>query len=369
MPSAEERLRAAGFPARKLLEDFDSEYPHSFDRETVARLGKLDFVAARRNVVFVGPPGTGKTHLAVGLGVRACQAGHSVLFATAEEWAARLAGARDAGRLAEELAALDDHPVLIVDEVGYTPSSGDRRPLLPADRAPLRTFLADRDQRPSARPLGRDLRRPLRPRHGGPAGPPRRVSCGSTGRVIGCGALLQRGQSDVVDQRSFDGEPLGDQRFGAGDGERQRQRGRVRGGRGGERADRRDGGEQGADGGGDRGTGGVLGTHDDFGAFLKPTEERAGPRELGPARERGRDSSEGQAPAEIDADGGGLGGGGADHRCGGGQDGGDTANGSHGDSLFGCLLRTTGWLPGASRRDAGGPSRSIQEWESPAWRA
>ncbi len=120
-PSVEERLRAAGFPARKLLEDFDSDHPHSFDRETVARLGKLDFVAAHRNVVFVGPPGTGKTHLAVGLGVRACQAGHSVLFATAEEWAARLAGARDAGRLAEELAALDDHPVLIVDEVGYTP--------------------------------------------------------------------------------------------------------------------------------------------------------------------------------------------------------------------------------------------------------
>jgi uncharacterized protein (TIGR00645 family) len=120
-PSTEQRLRAAGFPGRKLLEDFDSEHPHSFDRETVARLGKLDFVAARRNVVFVGPPGTGKTHLAVGLGVRACQAGHPVLFATAEDWAARLAAARDAGRLAEELTALDDHPVLIVDEVGYTP--------------------------------------------------------------------------------------------------------------------------------------------------------------------------------------------------------------------------------------------------------
>ncbi|MFF8399064.1 IS21-like element helper ATPase IstB [Streptomyces sp. NPDC016172] len=118
---AEARIRAAGFPARKLLEDFDQQHPRGFDRETVARLGKADFVTARRNVVFVGPPGTGKTHLAVALGVRACQAGHRVLFATAAEWAARLAGARATGRLDAELTALDDHPLLIVDEVGYTP--------------------------------------------------------------------------------------------------------------------------------------------------------------------------------------------------------------------------------------------------------
>ncbi|MFI6008148.1 IS21-like element helper ATPase IstB [Streptomyces sp. NPDC051243] len=152
-PSAEQRLRAAGFPARKRLEDFDSEHPRSFDREAVAGLGKLDFVAARRNVVFVGPPGTGKTHLAVGLGVRACQAGHSVLFATAEEWAARLAGARDAGRLAEELAALDDHAVLIVDEIGYTPFDADTTALffqLIAHRYERASLIVTGD-----RPLGR----------------------------------------------------------------------------------------------------------------------------------------------------------------------------------------------------------------------
>ncbi|WP_181361448.1 IS21-like element helper ATPase IstB [Streptomyces sp. A244] len=118
---AEARIRAAGFPARKVLEEFDQQHPRGLDREVIARLGKADFVDARRNVVFVGPPGTGKTHLAVALGVRACQAGHRVLFATAAEWAARLAGARAAGRLDAELAALDDHPLLIVDEVGYTP--------------------------------------------------------------------------------------------------------------------------------------------------------------------------------------------------------------------------------------------------------
>ncbi|WP_329051398.1 IS21-like element helper ATPase IstB [Streptomyces violaceus] len=118
---AEARIRAAGFPVRKLLEDFDQQHPRGFDRETVARLGKADFVAARHNVVFVGPTGTGKTHLAVALGVRACQAGHRVLFATAAEWAARLSDARAAGRLDAELAALDEHPLLIVDEIGYTP--------------------------------------------------------------------------------------------------------------------------------------------------------------------------------------------------------------------------------------------------------
>ncbi|MBT2415842.1 IS21-like element helper ATPase IstB [Streptomyces sp. ISL-12] len=118
---AEDRIGEAGFPGRKLLEDFDESHPLAFDRETVARLGKLDFVTARQNVVFAGPPGTGKTHLAVGLGVRACQAGHRVLFATAAEWAARLTEARTAGRLTEELTALDAYPLLIVDEVGYTP--------------------------------------------------------------------------------------------------------------------------------------------------------------------------------------------------------------------------------------------------------
>ncbi|WP_246101288.1 IS21-like element helper ATPase IstB [Streptomyces cyaneus] len=149
----EARVRAAGFPARKLLEDFDEEHPRAFDRETVARLGKLDFVAARRNVVFVGPPGTGKTHLAVGLGVRACQAGHSVLFATAGEWAARLAGAKDAGRLAEELTALDEHALLIVDEVGYTPFDAETAALffqLIAHRYERASLIVTSD-----RPLGR----------------------------------------------------------------------------------------------------------------------------------------------------------------------------------------------------------------------
>lgn len=70
---------------------------------------------------FWAPPVTGKTHLAVGLAIRACQAGHRVLFATAAEWVARLAEAHHAGRIYAELTRLCRYPLLVVDEVGYIP--------------------------------------------------------------------------------------------------------------------------------------------------------------------------------------------------------------------------------------------------------
>jgi DNA replication protein DnaC len=115
----EGRIRAARFPARKSLEDFDFDHQRSLHRDVIAHLGTLDFVTARDNVVFLGPPGTGKTHLSIGLGIRACQAGHRVAFATAAQWVARLADAHHAGRLEDELVKLGRVPLLIVDEVGY----------------------------------------------------------------------------------------------------------------------------------------------------------------------------------------------------------------------------------------------------------
>jgi DNA replication protein DnaC len=117
----EGRIRAARFPARKSLEEFDYDHARGLKREVIAHLGTLDFVVARDNVVFLGPPGTGKTHLAIGLGIRACQAGHRVLFATAAQWVARLADAHVAGRLQPELVRLGRYPLIVVDEVGYIP--------------------------------------------------------------------------------------------------------------------------------------------------------------------------------------------------------------------------------------------------------
>jgi DNA replication protein DnaC len=117
----EGRITAARFPARKSLEDFDYDHARGLRREVIAHLGTLDFVTAKDNVIFLGPPGTGKTHLATGLAIRACQAGHRVAFATAAGWVARLAEAHHAGRLQAELTRLGRYPVAVVDEVGYIP--------------------------------------------------------------------------------------------------------------------------------------------------------------------------------------------------------------------------------------------------------
>ena len=117
----EGRIKAARFPARKTLEEFDFTFQRSIKKQVIEHLGQLDFLHARENVILLGPPGTGKTHLAIALSMRACLAGQRVIFRTATEWVAHLAEAQRQGRLDEELTRLERIPLLVCDEVGYIP--------------------------------------------------------------------------------------------------------------------------------------------------------------------------------------------------------------------------------------------------------
>jgi DNA replication protein DnaC len=115
------RIRHAAFPALKSLDDFDWTAQPSAEKPLVLHLAQLAWIEERANVCFFGPPGTGKTHCAIALAIKACERGHRVAFATAQEWVSRLEAAQDRNQLEDELRRLERYHLLIVDEVGYLP--------------------------------------------------------------------------------------------------------------------------------------------------------------------------------------------------------------------------------------------------------
>jgi DNA replication protein DnaC len=119
--SVRARVAQARFPAVKTLEEFDFQAVPSAPRDLIAHLETATFVAKADNVIWLGPPGVGKTHLAIAMGHAACRRGWRVAFDSAAGWAAQLARAHTLGRLDAELKRLDRYRLVIVDELGYLP--------------------------------------------------------------------------------------------------------------------------------------------------------------------------------------------------------------------------------------------------------
>ena len=115
------RMRLSGFPMEKRLEDFDMSFQPSVDPTVIRDLASLRFIHHAENVVFLGPPGVGKTHLALSLGLEAIKQGIRVYFVNASNLIERLEKASHENRLEERIKALNKFPLLIVDEMGYLP--------------------------------------------------------------------------------------------------------------------------------------------------------------------------------------------------------------------------------------------------------
>jgi DNA replication protein DnaC len=119
----ESRLKWARLPWVRTLEQFDFGFQPSIDRKVIRELATTGFVERAENVVFLGPPGVGKTHLAVSLAVKAAETGYRVFFVTLETLMARLVRAQQENRLERQLQQFVYPRVLVLDEVGYLPLS------------------------------------------------------------------------------------------------------------------------------------------------------------------------------------------------------------------------------------------------------
>jgi DNA replication protein DnaC len=114
-------MRSSRLPAVKTLESFDFTFQPSIKREQIDSLHELGFIQRKENVVFLGPPGVGKTHLAISLAIAAAKSGRRVYYGTLIDLITSLEEAQAAGNLSRRLAVLSHPSLLVVDEIGYLP--------------------------------------------------------------------------------------------------------------------------------------------------------------------------------------------------------------------------------------------------------
>ena len=126
----ERRIKAAKFPSTKSLDSFDFKIMPSLNRSLTIDLARCDYVDRRENIIALGPSGTGKTHIALGLGLAACQRGLKVRFTTAAALVHDLIEAQDERRLQRLQKQLTSQNLLIIDELGFVPLSKSGAELL-----------------------------------------------------------------------------------------------------------------------------------------------------------------------------------------------------------------------------------------------
>lgn len=114
-------IKAANFPFRKTIKDYDFSFQPSVNENQIKELSSLSFIEKNENIVFIGNPGVGKTHLAVALGIEAAKHRKSVYFITCHNLMIKLNKAQKENRLDKQLQHLAQYKVLIIDEIGYLP--------------------------------------------------------------------------------------------------------------------------------------------------------------------------------------------------------------------------------------------------------
>lgn len=128
--SLKRRIKRARFPVEKQLNEFNYQFQPSVKQQQIEEFATMSFLNNQENIIFIGSPGVGKTHLAIGLGVEACKQGVRTLFINCHELILRLTTAQQKQHLERVMRRYERYDLLIIDELGYLPIASDEANLL-----------------------------------------------------------------------------------------------------------------------------------------------------------------------------------------------------------------------------------------------